>query len=222
MCGRYSFILEDEMIKERFGVTVRTAIYKAQYNCAPTQNLAVVSNENPMELSLYRWGLIPFWSKDISIGNKLINARSETILEKSSFKESFKNRRCLVLSDGFFEWKKGKVKTPYRITKWDGSAFAMAGIWDKWIDPQGKEIKSFAILTTTPNSLMEKIHDRMPVILDENSEKKWLGNTTQEELIKMMNPCDSDTLIAYPVSPKVNSPRNDSPDILKPVGDLFD
>jgi len=219
MCGRYSFILEDEMIRERFGVTVRSAIYKARYNCAPTQKLAVISNENPDVLSLYRWGLIPFWAKDPAIGNKLINAKSETILEKPSFKNAFKSKRCLVLSDGFYEWKKEGLKTPYRITRRDGTAFAMAGIWDKWIDQNGEEIHSFAILTTTPNSLMAKIHDRMPVILDRKTEKRWIENVPQEELLEMMKPCDASSLLAYPVSSLVNSPRNDSPEILTPVGE---
>jgi putative SOS response-associated peptidase YedK len=219
MCGRYSFILEDEMIKERFGVTVRSAIYKARYNCAPTQNLAVISNENPGELSLYRWGLIPSWAKDPAIGNRMINAKSETILEKPSFKTPFKSRRCLVLADGFYEWKKEPVKTPYRITRKDGSAFAMAGIWDKWTSPDGEIIHSFSILTTGPNSLMEKIHDRMPVILDPENEKKWISETGQEELIGLLKPCDPGMLIAFPVSSAVNSPRNDIPEILVPAGD---
>jgi putative SOS response-associated peptidase YedK len=219
MCGRYSFILEDEMIRERFGVTVRSAIYKARYNCAPTQKLAVISNENPDVLSLYRWGLIPFWAKDPAIGNKLINAKSETILEKPSFKNAFKSKRCLVLSDGFYEWKKEGLKTPYRITRRDGVAFAMAGIWDRWTDQNGEEIHSFAILTTTPNSLMAKIHDRMPVILDRKTEKRWIENVPQEELLEMMKPCDASSLLAYPVSSLVNSPRNDSPEILTPVGE---
>jgi putative SOS response-associated peptidase YedK len=221
MCGRYSFILEDEMIRERFGVTVRSAIYKARYNCAPTQKLAVISNENPGELSLYRWGLIPFWAKDPAIGNKLINAKSETILEKPSFKNSFKSKRCLVLSDGFYEWKKDAGKTPYRITRRDGSAFAMAGIWDKWVNEESEEIHSFSILTTTPNTLMEKIHNRMPVILDRETEKKWIENIPQEELLNMLKPCDPSSLIAFPVSTLVNSPRNDSLEVLKPVGNAL-
>jgi putative SOS response-associated peptidase YedK len=222
MCGRYSFILEDEMIKERFGVTVRSAIYKARYNCAPTQQLAVISNENPGELSLYRWGLIPVWVKDIAIGNKLINARAETILEKPSFRNSFRNKRCLVLSDGFYEWRKNGARTPFRITRRDGSAFAMAGIWDKWTSADGEEIRSFSILTTTPNSLMEKIHDRMPVILDRETEKRWIDNTPAETLLEMLKPCDPRSLIAYPVSSLVNSPRNESPEILQPAGEPID
>jgi putative SOS response-associated peptidase YedK len=218
MCGRYSFILEDEMIKERFGVTVRSAIYKARYNCAPGQKLAVVSNEAPEELSLYRWGLIPFWAKDQKIGYKLINARSESVLEKTSFKNPFRNRRCLVLSDGFYEWKKDPVKTPFRIMRKDGSAFAMAGIWDKWTNPEGEEIRSFSILTTTPNSLMAKIHDRMPVILDRETEKRWIENARTEDLLEFLKPCPSASLVAFPVSSQVNSPKNDSPELIVPVG----
>jgi putative SOS response-associated peptidase YedK len=219
MCGRYSFILEDELIRERFGVTVRSAIYKARYNCAPTQKLAVISNDNPEELSLFRWGLIPSWAKEISIGNKMINAKSETILEKPSFKNPFKSKRCLVLSDGFYEWRKGAVKTPFRIQRKDGSAFAMAGIWDRWFNPEGEEIRSFAILTTAANSLMEKIHDRMPVILDRETEKRWIENSAPEILMEMMKPCPASALLAYPVSTLVNSPRVDSPEILEPAGD---
>ena len=222
MCGRYSFILEDEMIKERFGVTVRSAIYKARYNCAPTQDLAVISNEKPGELSLYRWGLIPFWAKEASIGNKMINAKSETILEKPSFKAPFKSRRCLVLADGFFEWKKDPVKTPYRITRKDGSAFAMAGIWDQWTSPDGEIIHSFSILTTGPNTLMEKIHNRMPVILDREGEKRWIGNENPEKLLELLRPCNPSLLTAFPVSTKVNSPRNDTPEILVSVGNPVD
>jgi len=218
MCGRYSFILEDEMIKERFGVTVRSAIYKARYNCAPGQKLAVISNENPGELSLYRWGLIPFWAKDQKIGYKLINARSESVLEKPSFKNPFRNRRCLVLSDGFYEWRKEAVKTPFRIRRKDGTAFSMAGIWDKWTSPEGEEVRSFSILTTAPNSLMAKIHDRMPVILDRETEKRWIENVPEEALLEFLKPCHSESLVAFPVSSLVNSPKNDNPELIVPTG----
>lgn len=218
MCGRYSFAIEDELIKERFGVTVRSAIYKARYNCAPAQDLAVISNEAPGSLDLYRWGLIPSWAKDPSIGNKLINARAESILDKPSFKNSFRNRRCLVLSDGFFEWEKDKNKTPYRVTLKGGAPFAMAGIWDKWISPVGEVIHSFSIITTGPNTLLEKIHNRMPVILFPEHEKKWLESSGEKELQSLLQPFPADRMTAYPVSRLVNSPLNDSPDILKPAG----
>jgi putative SOS response-associated peptidase YedK len=218
MCGRYSFILEDEMIKERFVVTVRSAIYKARYNCAPGQKLAVISNENPGELSLYRWGMVPFWAKEQKIGYKLINARSESVLEKPSFKIPFRSRRCLVLSDGFYEWRKEPVKTPFRILRKDGAAFAMAGIWDKWTSPEGEEIRSYSILTTTANSLMAKIHDRMPVILDRETERRWIENTPAEALVEFLKPCPSSSLVAFPVSSLVNSPKNDSPELIIPIG----
>jgi len=115
MCGRYSFAILDDLIEQRFGIRVRTAIYKARYNCAPTQDLAVITGENPEELRFYRWGLIPYWAKDPDIGNRMINARSETITEKPSFKHAFKSRRCLVPADSFYEWKRDKEKMPYRI-----------------------------------------------------------------------------------------------------------
>ncbi len=218
MCGRYSFAIEDELIRERFGVTVRSAIYKARYNCAPAQDLAVISNESPGELKFFRWGLIPFWARDKSIGYKMINAKAETIREKNSFKNAFRNRRCLVLSDGFFEWKKEKVKTPYRITLKDYSPFAMAGIWEKWGSPDGEIIHSFSIITTSPNSLMEKIHDRMPVILLPEDEKKWLTDPGEETLVSLLKPYPADLLTAFPVSTLVNSPKNDSPAIIEPAG----
>jgi putative SOS response-associated peptidase YedK len=219
MCGRYSFILEDELIKERFGVTVRSAIYKARYNCAPTQNLAVISDEDPTTLSFYRWGLIPFWAKDIAIGNKLINAKSETILEKPSFKTSFRNKRCLVLADGYYEWRKEKEKIPYRITRKDKSPFSLAGIWDRWVSADGEIIHSFSILTTASSPLMEQIHDRMPVILNRQDEKKWLERTDEKELLDLLRPFPVEKLTAYPVSKTVNSPRNDVAEILIPAGD---
>jgi putative SOS response-associated peptidase YedK len=217
MCGRYSFAIEDELIFERFGVSVRSAVYKARYNCAPSQNLAVISTEDPSMISFYRWGLIPFWAKDISIGNKLINARAETIIEKPSFKQAFRNRRCLVLSNGFFEWEKSREKTPYRICIRDCAPFSMAGIWENWKSPEGEIIRSFSIITTHANSLIENIHDRMPVILKREDENKWLSSAPEEELLDLLQPYPSDHMITYPVSKKVNSPLNDDPEILEKV-----
>jgi putative SOS response-associated peptidase YedK len=219
MCGRYSFILEDELIKERFGVTVRSAIYKARYNCAPTQDLAVISDEAPETLSFYRWGLIPFWAKEISIGNKMINAKSETILEKPSFKSSFRNKRCLVPADGYYEWKKNGDKIPYRILMKDQSPFAFAGIWDKWVTPDGEIIHSFSILTTAASPKMAQIHERMPVILNRKGEQKWLERTGENELLDLLKSFPDDLLTAIPVSKSVNSPKNDFPEIIVPTGE---
>jgi len=219
MCGRFSFSPLAKIIEDRFNVKVDKANYKPRYNCAPTQNLAVVSNRNPNELSFYRWGLIPFWAKNIGIGNKLINAKAETIAEKASFKNSFKRKRCLVLCDGFYEWKKinTKEKIPYRITMKNESLFAMAGIWDSWKSESGEFINSFSIITTEPNSLMKNIHNRMPVLLEQKDEKAWLHNNNPEFLKSLLKPFAHDLLTAYPVSKLINSPANDNPEVLKPV-----
>jgi len=217
MCGRYSFALEDDLIWERFRVRVRTTIYKARYNCAPGQDLAIVSNEDQVTLNLFRWGLIPFWAKDPAIGNRLINTKAETITVKPSFKNAFRSRRCLVLSDGFYEWKKEREKKPYRIQMTDGSPFAMAGIWERWISPDGKIIQSFSIITTSPNETVATIHDRMPVILPTEDEQKWLGKTSETELLDLLKPYPAGKMTTYPISKLVNSTKNDSPEILEPV-----
>jgi putative SOS response-associated peptidase YedK len=219
MCGRFSFSPLAKIIEDRFDVKVDTIQYKPRYNCAPSQNLAVISNSNPGELSYYRWGLIPFWAKDKSIGNKMINTRAETIMEKPSFKNSFKRKRCLVLSDGFYEWKKidEKEKIPYRIMLEDESLFSMAGIWDSWKDENEEQIHSFSIITTTPNKLMENIHNRMPVILNKKDEKTWLENDDTDFLKQLLVPFDEKKMTAYPISKMVNSPANDKPEIWKRV-----
>jgi putative SOS response-associated peptidase YedK len=208
-----------KIIEERFDVKVDSTRYKPRYNSAPSQDLAVISNLNPGELSFYRWGLIPSWAKDKSIGNKLINARAETILEKPSFKNSLKHKRCLVLSDGFYEWKSiaKKEKIPSRITLQNNRLFAMAGIWDSWKDETGAMINSFAIITTTPNKLMENIHNRMPVILEQKDEKQWLNENDTTVLFSLLKPYPELEMTAYPVSKLVNSPSNDSPDVMNPV-----
>ena len=219
MCGRFSFSPLAKLIEDRFDVKVDTTIYKPRYNCAPTQNIAVISNTSPKVLSFYRWGLIPFWAKDKSLGNKLINARAESITEKASFKHPFKRKRCLILSDGFFEWKKisSNEKIPYRITMRDNSLFAMAGIWDSWKEKTGELINSFSIITISPNNLMEQIHSRMPVIIEKDDEQKWLLENDPEFLKTLLKPFNSNLMTAYPVSKLVNSPVNDNPEILKAV-----
>ncbi len=213
MCGRFSFSYSQRIIEELFDIEVDAAEFKPRYNCAPTQNLAVISNENPKKLSFYKWGLIPFWAKDISIGNKMINAKAETILEKPSFKTSFKSRRCLVLADSFYEWKQDKDKVPYRILMKNEEPFAMAGIWDKWKDAEGKEIHSFSIITTEANELMKDLHHRMPVILSRADEKKWLESTDIDLLTSLLRPFDPEQMEAYSISRMVNSPANDKAEI---------
>jgi putative SOS response-associated peptidase YedK len=219
MCGRFSFSYTEKIIEEIFEVEVDTEKYKPRYNCTPSQNLAVISNEDPKELSFYKWGLIPFWAKDIRIGNSLINAKAETILEKSSFRQSFRNRRCLVPADSFYEWKQDEEKTPYRVLLQNEEPFAMAGIWDKWKDAEGKEIHSFSIITTEANKLMKEIHSRMPVILPRSEYKNWLEISDTDILVSLLKPYDPKKMEAYPVSKMVNSPRNDSPELHRRIKD---
>ena len=218
MCGRFSFSPLTKVIEDRFDVKVDSS-YKPRYNCAPSQNLAVISNQDRGNLSFFRWGLIPFWARDIKIGYRMINAKAETITEKPSFKNPFKRKRCLVLSDGFFEWKRinDKEKIPYRIVMKDNSLFSMAGIWDTWKNEKDEAIHSFSIITTGPNELMKNIHDRMPVILPKEEEKTWLDETPPDELFPLLRPFPAGLMTAYPVSRLVNSPANDRPEILDPV-----
>lgn len=197
MCGRYSFAIEDALILERFGIRVRTAIYKASYNCAPTQNLAVIANDAPHTLKFFRWGLIPYWAKDQSIGSKLINARAETLTEKPSFKAAFRNRRCLVPATGFYEWVKPGIdrqfsastkKTPVNFGLKTGAPFCFAGLWDRWVSGDGEIIHSFTIITTSPNELVEPIHNRMPVILSQEAEIRWLSPHPDPSLAELLKP----------------------------------
>ncbi len=219
MCGRYSFAIEDKLIKERFGITVQSAIYKARYNCAPSQELPIISNKDPSELQFFRWGLIPFWAKDPLIGNKMINSKAETITEKPSFKNAFHRRRCLVPADGFYEWKKNIAKTPYRIVLKSGAPFTMAGIWEKWVSGDGEIIHSFSIITTEPNELLAPIHNRMPVILLPENEKMWLDDTNEATLQGLLKPYPADLMKAFPISKLVNSPKNDIPEVIVPISD---
>jgi putative SOS response-associated peptidase YedK len=219
MCGRYSFALEDELIKERFGVTVRTAIYKARYNCAPTQELPVITNLYPHELSYFRWGLIPYWAKEVPTGYSMINAKAETVDEKPSYKAAFRKRRCLVPADGFYEWKKNGTKIPYKIVVQDEPAFAMAGIWDTWNNPNGEKIHSFSIITTDPNDVVAPIHDRMPAILRKEDEQRWLSEENPDVLLSMLKPYPDGKMKAYRISTLVNSVKNDSPEVGEPMSD---
>lgn len=222
MCGRFSIIVEEEILKKRFDVTIpeQESLFP-RFNAAPSQKLPVITNQNQKEIQNFRWGLIPFWAKDIKIGNKLINARAETLAEKPSFKNAFKNRRCLVLADGFYEWKRiGKTKIPMRITLKNEKPFAMAGLWENWKSPSGEFVKSFTVITTEPNDLMSEIHNRMPVILPQEIEKVWLDNSlSQEELSTFLKPFEADEMKAFQVSTAVNSPTNDNPSVIFPVED---
>lgn len=224
MCGRFSLPAEDYEIKKRFGVEVDPGVYQPCFNCAPMQNLPVISNDKPGKLSFYRWGLIPFWAKETSIGNKLINARAESAMEKPSFKHAMNKRRCLVPATGFFEWKQNGNKQPYFFHLRNKPIFSFAGLWESWEDREGNIIQSFTILTTEANETMKGIHHRMPVILPPEKEQEWLDISANPPL-ELLTPFNPGRMDAYAVSIMVNKPENDYPEIVKPMresGSLFD
>ncbi len=215
MCGRYR-LSRPKYLVEYFDTEPPEEDFRASYNIAPTQSVAAIRpGTNKRILSNMRWGLIPSWANDIAIGSRMINARGESVLEKAAFRDSFRQRRCLIPADGFYEWKRsGKTKRPFNFSMKDDSLFAFAGIWDCWKSPEGKLLESCSILTTTPNDLVKDIHDRMPVILPRKEYEPWLTvpAAQADELIEMLAPFDADLMRKYEVGPLVNSPGNDSPD----------
>lgn len=219
MCGRYTIIAKAEEIERRFKIEV-PEMYQPRYNAAPTQILPVITNLNPEGLSFFRWGLIPPWSKDVSIGSKMINARSETITEKMSYKKPFQSKRCLVISDGYYEWKRAskKSKIPYRIKLKSNDLFSYAGLWEMYQQDNQTTIHSFTILTTQSNKLTSSIHDRMPVMLSQESEELWLSDqATSDDLLKLLTPYPEDDTQIYTVSNLVNSVQNDDDRLVKPT-----
>lgn len=194
------------------------ADFKPRYNIAPTQLVPVITSESPKGFSFFYWGITPDFGQNKPVSQKLINAKAETIHEKISFKSSFQKRRCLIPADGFFEWKKlgKKTKIPYRFTLRNEETFSFAGIWEEYETVSGESQHTFLIITTKPNELVEEVHDRMPVILSREQEKKWLDSYTSEtELQSMLQPFPVELMVSYTVSPLVNSVQNDSPGILR-------
>lgn len=224
MCGRFTISKTELELEKRFQADFYSKVLQARYNIAPTQLSAVITGAKPDEIQLYRWGLIPFWAKSPAIGAKMINARSETVREKPAFKQSMKKRRCLVLADGWYEWKREKKdKIPHRIKRVDGEAFAMAGLWASW-NPAGKDeewdpektIHSFTVLTRDALPKIADIHDRMPVMLTPESERLWIDEELSDaEVGKLIQPFDADLIDYYTVSTDVNSTRNERPDLLE-------
>ncbi len=225
MCGRFTLTADQDSFEDRFSLTRFDLGWVPSFNIAPTQEVLTVTNdgsENRPELM--RWGLVPSWAKDPKIGNRMINARSETLAEKPSFRTAFKRRRCLIPADGFYEWKReGKAKEPMLITVNPGDLFAFAGLWETWKQPDDSWLLTCAIITTSANEFMKSIHDRMPVILPRESEASWLDPEEQDTamLSELLLPYDSDRMEAYEVSTLVNSPRNNFPEVIEPVATLF-
>jgi putative SOS response-associated peptidase YedK len=220
MCGRFALFTHAEALMERFGVEEVIKRPEPRYNIAPSQNVTVVVQRETRQLTEMIWGLVPFWAKDVSIGNRMINARAETVAEKPAFRTAFKKRRCLILADGFYEWQKvGKIKIPTHIRMKSRAPFAFAGMYEYWKTKSGKLLESCTIITTAPNELMGPIHHRMPVILSPENETEWLNPLNQDvsELMSMLQPYTPDQMEAFEVSDFVNSPTNQGPLCTKPV-----
>ncbi len=224
MCGRIVQSVAPHLIAEQFFLD-NVPDMLPRYNIAPTQDItAVVPNPHSEGrlAATFRWGLVPHWSPHNDSGARLFNARGETVLEKSSFRDSFRERRCLIPVNGFYEWqKRGDGRQPFLFQKKDKGLFALAGIWDRWEYPGGKELNSCTILTTAANPVMRPIHHRMPVILPRGDWELWLRLDPQqaENLQGLLKPLATDDLLAVPVSRQVNKPDFDEPECLAPIWD---
>ncbi len=219
MCGRTSLAVDIGWLANRFGALPGDGVEIPQrYNIAPGEDLVVVQNDAPEEIDMIEWGFIPQWADDPDDVPTPINARSETVAEKSMFREAFEQRRCLILADGFYEWagRRGS-KQPYRVERVDREPYAYAGLWESWIPPSGDARVTCTILTTEANEVVGEIHDRMPVILETADESVWLNGGSVDELQNVCDPYPSEDMRAYPVSKRVNNPENDSPDLLEDI-----
>ena len=223
MCGRYTLTASPEQIIAHFGLRQAPDV-EARYNIAPTQEVPVVRRleaGGPRSADLLRWGLVPFWADDLKIGNRMINARAETVATKPAYRASFRRRRCLVPADGFYEWRlEAHGKQPYLFRRRDGGVFAFAGLWDRWVSKEEDEaVESFTILTTDANNPVRPIHRRMPVILPERYYDLWLDPAVEdaERLAQLLGPPPDEELVAVAVSQKVNSPANDDPSVIEPA-----
>lgn len=217
MCGRYTLIRLADFIDIFPWIHPPDELPPERFNIAPTQSIAAVPNNGKDKVEYFHWGLIPSWAKSASIGNRMINARAETLAEKPAFRTALKRRRCLIPADGFYEWRKladGKTKQPMYIRMRSHQPFAFAGLWETWHDKSGAggEIPSCTIITTTPNTLMKSIHDRMPAIVRPEDYRTWLtpGERPAEELAPLLSPFPPEEMEAYTVSKLVNSPANES------------
>ncbi|MGG3571418.1 SOS response-associated peptidase [Bacillus gobiensis] len=224
MCGRFTLYSDFDDILNRFDIELSNLEYDyvQSYNIAPSQQiLSVINDGSKNRLGHLRWGLLPPWSKDEKIGYKMINARSETLAEKPSFKKPLQSKRCIIPADSFYEWKRidSKTKLPMRIKLRSAKLFSFAGLWEKWNSPKGEMIYSCTIITTNSNDLMSPIHDRMPVILTPETEAQWLNpkNKNIEDLQKLLVPYEAKDMEAFQVSSEVNSPKNNSPELIDAI-----
>ena len=216
MCGRFTLRTPAAELTKFFHF-LRESKLTPRYNIAPTQPvLAVRAGDDGREAGFLKWGLIPKWAKDPSIGARMINARAETVAEKTSFRAAFKRRRCLIPADGFYEWKRvGKVKQPYLITLHNERPFAFAGLWERWQGIDGAAVDSCTIITTEANDLVRGIHARMPVILSRDAEETWLFGSSVDAQ-RALVPYPHTSMRTFPVSRRLNSPSHDDPTVLEP------
>ena len=221
MCGRFAFYSPSEATAALFGVDGALAV-EPRYNIAPTQFVAAVRDnaEQDRELVMLRWGLVPSWAKDSAIGNRMINARAETVAEKPSYRVAFRHRRCVVLADGFYEWyREGDVKTPYFISLASGEPFALAGLWESWKDRKSDEsMQTTTLITTAANDFMQPLHHRMPVILQSETANEWLSgpNDYLQEAAER-----TPVLQAWPVNRRVNNARNQGKELIDVDGEII-
>jgi len=214
MCGRYSQTKALAQLKRRFPFATGDTDFLPRFNIAPTQDAPVIRNDDLKTLKLMKWGLIPFWARDLKAGYKMINARAEGIAEKPAYRDSFRRKRCLVIADGFYEWKKtGQGKIPHRFEMRDQESFAFAGLWDSATLPEQSALETFTIITTAANDLCRHVHDRMPVILQSQDYDQWLDPKFHrtEALLPLLCSCPAELMTCYPVSTLVNNSRNDMP-----------
>jgi putative SOS response-associated peptidase YedK len=223
MCGRYRLSRRKQLVEEYFGTDSGEYDWNPRYNIAPTQHIPVIRQHPTLpirKLSMLRWGLIPSWARDTSVGAGMINARSETVAVKPAFREALQWRRCLIPADGFYEWQRnGQIKQPYCLEVGDEELFAFAGLWDRWTSPQREVIESCSIVTTTANSLLSDIHDRMPVILTPADYELWLDPAFKNiaAVSEVLKPFEPALMRRYPVSTRVNHVVNDDAECAEPV-----
>jgi putative SOS response-associated peptidase YedK len=224
MCARFTASFEFREIKVRFRLQSDLPLFARRYNIAPSEEVPViVQNGGVNELKIMRWGLVPSWATDPSIGNRMINARAETISEKPSFRRLVERQRCLIPADGFYEWRReGNRRVPVWFYLKKKEPFAFAGLWDVWRDVEGEVLHTFTIITTAPNNLLRRIHNRMPVICDPLQAKQWLDprlSTRAADIAAVLAPFPSELMESHDVSPLVNKPEFDSADCIDPISD---
>ncbi|OGI06544.1 MAG: hypothetical protein A2Y40_07560 [Candidatus Margulisbacteria bacterium GWF2_35_9] len=217
MCGRYSFIPSEKLFL-KYKTVQTNYVFLPRYNVCPGENMPVVFKKgNDNYFAEMKWGLIPFWAKDKKIGDNMINARAETIEEKPSFKQPLKTKRCIIPASGFYEWKReGKENVPHYFSPANDAYFSFAGVYDIWKDKHEQDIYSYAIITTQANEIVDKIHDRMPVILNEAGEEQWLQNSNYHSVLGLLKPYDSKKMQVYQVSKEVNSSKMDLAEFILP------